>query len=514
MRLRKIIQPLLSCVGTIGLLCLSGPAQAAETPPANLTLFLGRFHPLLVHLPIGFLLIAFLMEAFSRFPKFAQLKHGTSFVLLLGAISAAVAALLGYLLSLGGGYDKDLLFLHQWLGIGVAVVSVLAYLLKTNARLQQYPVASKAYLPTLALCALVLMGAGHYGGSLTHGSDYLTQYMPPTLRKIAGLPPPPVKVVSKPITNVQEAMVFADIIYPILDNRCMSCHNSSKKKGDLRMDGPDQLKKGGEHGDVFVAGDPEKSEMSKRLMLPEDDEHHMPPEGKTPLTKEQIALIHWWIESGAPFDKMVSQLKVSPEAQKVLISLGAPQPGQPTGIFVQKAPTADPKTVAQLQRQGFQVMTIAQDNHFLQAKFLPVTDTFGAKEMQTLLPLTKQITWLDLSNTRNLSQGMAGLGKLTNLTRLHLENSTVTDADLAQLKGLNNLEYLNLYGTSITDQGLKQLTTLKNLKSLYLWQTKVSPEGIQTLQKQLPNLRVDTGVEPEAKPETTASVQKKAKDGA
>ena len=514
MKLRRIVQPLLAFIGVIILLCYSGPVYAAETPPTDLTMFLGRFHPLLVHLPIGFLVIAFLMEAFSRFPKFAQLKHGTSFVLLLGAISAAITAVLGYLLSLGGGYDQETLFWHQWLGIGVAVIATLAYMLKNNARLQRYPAAAKAYLPALALCALVLMGAGHYGGSLTHGSDYLTQYMPPTMRKIAGLPPPPVKVVSKSITNVQEALVYNDIIYPILDTRCVSCHNPSKKKGDLRMDGPEQLMKGGKKGKVLVAGDPDQSELIKRLLLPEEDDHHMPPKGKTPLTPEQIALVHWWIETGAPFDKKVAQLKVSPEAKKALASLGGGQPGQPAGIFARKVPAADPKTVAQLQQHGFQVMTIAQDNHFLQAKYLSATNPFGAGEMQTLLPLSKQLTWLDLSNTRDLSPGLAGLGKLTNLTRLHLENSTVTDADLAHLKGLNNLEYLNLYGTGITDEGLKQLAVLKNLKSLYLWKTRVSPEGIQALQKQLPDLRVDTGVEPETKPETTASVEKKTKGGA
>jgi hypothetical protein len=366
----------------------------------------------------------------------------------------------------------------------------------------------------LAVCALVLMGAGHYGGSLTHGSDYLTQYMPPTMRKLAGLPPPPVKVVSKPITNVQDAIVYNDIIYPILDSRCVSCHNPSKKKGDLRMDGPDQLIKGGKNGKVFVAGDPEQSELIKRLLLDEEDEHHMPPKGKTPLTPEQIALLHWWIETGAPFDKKVAQLKISPEAKKALASLGASKPGQPTGIFAQKVPNADPKAVALLQSQGFQVMTIAQDNHFLQAKFLPVADTFGTRQVQHLLPLNKQLTWLDLSNTRHLSHSLNGLGKLTNLTRLHLENSSISDTDLVQLKGLTNLEYLNLYGTGITDQGLQQLASLKNLKSLYLWQTKVSPEGIQALQKQLPELRVDTGVEPETKSGATASVEKKGKRGA
>src|SRR3712207_5442639 len=102
--------------------------------PPEIVLFLGRFHPLLVHLPIGFLLIGFLLELFSRLPRYQAYGHAVSFVLFLGAWSAILAAGLGYLLSLGGGYDEDLLALHQWMGIGVAVAALASLFLKTRLK--------------------------------------------------------------------------------------------------------------------------------------------------------------------------------------------------------------------------------------------------------------------------------------------------------------------------------------------------------------------------------------------
>jgi len=70
--------------------------------------------------------------------------------------------------------------------------------------------------------------AGHHGGSLTHGSDYLTQYTPEPLRTLAGMPPRAQEVAIKPITDVNQAMVYEQIVNPILQTRCVQCHNAEK----------------------------------------------------------------------------------------------------------------------------------------------------------------------------------------------------------------------------------------------------------------------------------------------
>lgn len=102
--------------------------------------FIGRAHPLLVHLPIGMLVAAFLMAILARREKYKELKVAVPVVLLFGSIAAVLASIAGYLLSLRGGYEQQTLDFHQWLGIGVALVSVFVYWMYRNKRAYRFVV--------------------------------------------------------------------------------------------------------------------------------------------------------------------------------------------------------------------------------------------------------------------------------------------------------------------------------------------------------------------------------------
>ena len=463
-----------------------------ETP--DIVLFFGRFHPLILHLPIGFLALAFLLEILSRFERFRAYRPAVGLTLLLGAASAAVAAILGYMLAQGGGYGEDLLSLHQWLGIGTAVLAIVSFILYQQRNKQVNPVMDKAYVSTLSVMILVLMGAGHFGGSLTHGSDYLTQYMPNTLRKLAGMPAKESKEI-KPITNLEEAVVYSDIIYPIFDTRCVSCHNPDKKKGELMMHTAEALLEGGENGPIFVAGDPEKSEMLLRIHLPEEDDDHMPPDGKSQLTDEQVALLTWWVAQGAPFDKTVAEVSVDEETQAVLNTLVDPNANKSEVevLLASEVAPADEQTVANLQQRGVMIMPLAEKVHWLQVN-VPRSASADSL-MNELGKASEQITWLDFGNTATTDEALETLPQFKNVTRLHLENTQVTDAGLAFIAKLPYLEYLNLYGTQVTDEGIQQLGSLPNLRKLYLWQTQVTEQGAAQLQEANPQIEVNIGVE-------------------
>ena len=90
----------------------------------SIGLFFGRLHPLLVHLPIGILLMGLFLQALSRWPRFGVSAGVVKLVLLCGAISAVASCVTGYMLSLSGDYDDDLLGWHMWMGICVAVISI------------------------------------------------------------------------------------------------------------------------------------------------------------------------------------------------------------------------------------------------------------------------------------------------------------------------------------------------------------------------------------------------------
>ncbi|MDH5251117.1 MAG: hypothetical protein OEW40_19140, partial [Cyclobacteriaceae bacterium] len=98
-----------------------------------ITAFIGRFHPLLVHLPIGILFLAFIFEFLSVFPKYRKLRKSIQPALLLGALFSIASAGSGYFLSLEGGYENELLTLHRNSGIATAVFASLFYFLHKNA---------------------------------------------------------------------------------------------------------------------------------------------------------------------------------------------------------------------------------------------------------------------------------------------------------------------------------------------------------------------------------------------
>lgn len=450
-------------------------------------LFFGRFHPLIVHLPIGFLIIALILEGLSPIKRFRLFEPVIGFVLLLGTMSSIIAAIMGFMLAQAGGYDEQLLFIHQWAGITLAIFTLLAFLLKTKLQKSSSNLLNKAYITVLVVIFIGLTAAGHYGGSLTHGSDYLMKYAPNGLRMVAGLS---AKEEVKKITNINEAVVFTDIVFPILDTKCNSCHNASKSKGDLMMHDTIAFLKGGEGGTPFLAGNANKSIMIENILLPQIDDKHMPPKGKTQLTDEEIKLITWWIDEGASFHKKAKSLKIPEEVQIILKTMEDPNAFKSAVdlLLASGVKAADAQMIAQLQKKAMNVMFVANDANWLQAKILP---GYSADSLvNNLTKVSEQLTWLDLKRTTTTDKALVTISQFKNLTRLYLDNTMITDNGLKHLKSLSYLEYLNLFGTKISDKGIRQLSGLKNLRKLYLLDTQVSKNAVSELKRALPLVEV------------------------
>lgn len=464
-----------------------------EQETSDWILFFGRFHPLVLHLPIGFLLIAFLLETLSRFRPFTLYKPAVLLILGLGAAFSIITTILGLMLARAGDYSPELLSIHQWYGIALTVTACTAFALKKIS--VRKSVWEKVYLSVMLCMVGCLVIAGHYGGSLTHGSDYLTQYMPGALRRIAGLPVSESRRV--PITNLSDAQVFSDIIHPILNTRCVSCHNESKRKGDLMMHTPKALLAGGENGPIFIPGNAAGSNMIERIHLPEIHDDHMPPKGKTQLTTDEITLLTWWINEGAPFDKKVAEVRTDDEVQSVLNALVDPDANKTAVEKLLATPVkpADEQMVKALQGKGIVLRPLSSEVHWLQASLNERHQLSVDTMAEAFSSVSEQLTWLNLGGTKTTDEILASIGELKNLTILHLENTEVTDNGLKHLTSLPYLEYLNLYGTKVSDTGIQQLRELKNLKKLYVWQTSVTVEGVAKLKVALPELEVDRGLD-------------------
>ncbi len=271
--------------------------------------FLGRLHPLIVHFPIGLLIVALMLEIFTLNKKNQELRGGINYLLIIGAFGAAISVAFGLLLKTQDDYSGSLLTIHQWSGIATAILSVLTARLHVLVIKQNRTNLLKSYRAILIFTVLGVTIAGHYGAALTHGADFLTSALPGKARKSDFDVAQFTKDEAGKAMNVNEIAALNLEVRSIFAHNCYKCHSSEKIKGELRLDKKVFVMKGGESGDVISAGHPEESEMIRRLELPREDEESMPPKGKT-LTEKEIATLKLWIKLGAPWPENADEKSV------------------------------------------------------------------------------------------------------------------------------------------------------------------------------------------------------------
>lgn len=409
--------------------------------------FLGRMHPMVVHLPLGFLVLAFLFRLAAHKERYRHLDEAVPFILLAGTVFAIVACVLGYMLSKTGDYDRHLLRNHQWMGIALAIVSALFYVLS----IKRWLIPDRFFTIGMGALFVLMLYTGHHGGMLTHGRDYLTLN---TLTHQQRLRP----------ASLEEAYIYEDVVQPILQVRCGQCHMGGKRKGGLSMETMDAMIKGGKVGHAIIPGDIVGSELIKRVSLNPADEKFMPTNGKTPLKPAELAIIKWWIEKGAMEGKKWLEIAGHDSMRsKVSAYLGfEATPDSSKGVITQKInpdipATADSAAIAHLRSRGWRVRYMLHAPVMLDV-MKPLSGDAQLNEVQAeFRKLARNIVWLDLSD--------AGL----------------RDADLDVLTSLSNLEKLRLDGNGISDAGVAPLKTLGHLEAVNLNKTGVSPSGVAGL---------------------------------
>ncbi len=454
----------------------------------DLTGFLGRFHPVVVHLPIG---ILFLVIALEFLRDKLNITSGTiSWILIAGAMTAAISAALGWLLAEGGGYGGDTLFWHRWLGISVAVIALLAWWINVYGKFSSVWV----YKGMLIALAVIIAITGHLGGTLTHGPTYLLEYAPAGLsRLLGGGAQQEVQLASDP----DSVLVFDHLIKPILDSRCVECHNADKKKGDLNLESVEAMLEGGDGGEVIQPGLALESELFKRITLPVDHKKFMPADGNAPLNYHQIQLIGWWLDAGADLESSVLQTGVPEEIRFVLAqNYGLDSDPKP---YVERAfvPPANTEILEKLQTAGFFAQPLASNNNFIEIK-KKKTAPVEKQSLALLSSVAEQVAWLTLSEADLQDEDLSVLSELENLTMLRLDNNPISDAGIKSIAGLAHLESLNLYATGITGESLEVFQSLPSLKKLFLWQTAITPEQVTGIEEALPEVDIDFGWELES----------------
>lgn len=278
---------------------------------------LGRLHPLLVHFPIGLLVIALVLELLTIKRKRKGLREGINFMVYIGAGFAVFSALFGWFLKTQDDYTGDLVDNHQYTGIATAVLALVTALVLKNS-LKKKNVKLTAYRFMLVVTVVLLTIAGHLGASLTHGEDYLTAVFPGNDTNYSDLESTAL------LSELKETDSLSDLqknklnleVRGLFAHKCYQCHSENKQKGELILETKAGVFKGGKSGLVVVAGKPEESEIYKRITLPANDENVMPSKGKL-LTDTEIELVRLWIAEGAHWSDQA--VKVFPEAELALV---------------------------------------------------------------------------------------------------------------------------------------------------------------------------------------------------
>jgi hypothetical protein len=464
-------------------------SEPSEMP--DLVRFLGRFHPLLLHLPIGVFAWIIVQEGIALFDRRRSAPTPLG-PILFGAGSAVLAASAGFLLYLGEDYGGgDLIERHLWGGIAFAVSAIAAALTKAwSLALGRGPMADRSvWLRSVGVMTL----ASHDGASISHGEDYLTRHAPAPLRALMGLGEPAALIADDAATS-DDPVVYTAIIAPILEKRCVQCHKEGKAKGKLRMDRYDLLMAGGKEGPALIAGDAAGSLIIQRIELPEDDEEHMPPEGKLDIEAHELTLLKWWIDQGSDDHKPLSAMNLTDEVRAAMAKMGPLSPNQtdPPSMPVSEAP--DPAlidAVRQLQDEFSSAISFeSAGSSSVVFSAASLRKSFDDAALERLTPVMPHLVSLDLTATAVTSRGLAVLASAGRLRQLRLGETAIGDEVMALLSALPSLESLNLYGTGVTDAGIDSLRSCSGLRDLYLWNTSVGPDAIERLRRHLPDCRV------------------------
>ena len=260
------IAALLLLVGFVaGLLIFPPLYEAPKAEASDMVIFVGRFHPILLHLPIGSLIFLAMLEVLCMGRR-GEAKHGSTALLALfvGAAGSVLAVIAGIMLSREGGYTGGNFSLHQTMGIIGTAGVLLALVIRLMAMGQGNWELLHAYRALFFLSFGIMSLGAHFGGNMSHGSKFMTEKAPEPIKsqmiamekwmlgfvekpkpekseeKAPEAPkaPEPPKVVETPLTPTPpstptppppapaagEKLVFANLIQPIFAAKCNKCH--------------------------------------------------------------------------------------------------------------------------------------------------------------------------------------------------------------------------------------------------------------------------------------------------
>ncbi|MFT5284268.1 MAG: hypothetical protein ACI8TQ_000424 [Planctomycetota bacterium] len=443
---------------------------------------LGRLHPLVLHLPIGALVLLATAELWSRFKRGTGLEKGLrTFLCGVTAIGALASALSGWQLSQEFESAGDTFCWHRALGFALTVLVVSAALAVRFDRQKLYGVC-------LGLGLIVLVPVGHFGAEMTHGTNFLLKPFEAGAKRI-----PPLAdstVANSEVAQAASTASFATVVAPIFNSYCTKCHGPEKQKGGLALHSPEPFLVPTESGlSLLSLGDPAQSELMRRLLLPLEDDDHMPPPSKPQPSSKDLEALEAWVAAGAPFEQTFDYQLEASQSQERPVSKAASKPSEPK-LPIEPSSVA----IAALASQNIHVELIDPAEQLLWIDFSMWPSTDNAFVERYTEPLLDFIVELNLSGTRITDEALNIVRQMRRLERLDLTNTACSSTGVARLAGHSALRTVNLIGTQVDARILVTLKSLPSLERIYIWNSLVTDSDLQVICETLPELRVVDGI--------------------
>lgn len=430
----------------------------------------GRLHPMILHFPIVCIVLYLLWVLFfskKNQATDASLEIG-EWLLLFSALSSAVTALAGFLLSREEGYDPDALQWHKWGGVAISVFTLGWYSFRKRIEKSTF---TQLGISVIAFAAILF--TGHQGAGITHGQNFLLAPIMPEKKE--------------PVVLLEDAELFANVVRPILRTKCMGCHNDKKAKGQLVMETEEFLLKGGKSGKLWDSTEADYGLMLKRIHLPLETKKHMPPQGKPQLTAEEIEILNEWIKSGADFK--IKVLDLAPASALRIMA-------EPKFITIETDDydfdPASEKAIQTLNTNYRIVYPLAKESPALAAELFSASQ-FKSENLNELLTVRKQLVSLNLNKMPLQEEDLKTISQFSNLRKLNLSFTGIKGTSLAELNKLKKLKHLSLSGNPLNMDDLKKILSLPEISKLFLWNTGLKAEEIKLVTAKNKNLLVETG---------------------
>jgi uncharacterized membrane protein len=444
--------------------------------------FFGSLHPLIVHLPIGIILLTIAIDVFMR-NKNNSVRRIITLGWFFSFFSGLLAALFGWFLGDNGYYFETQISIHRWSGVAFVGLCFIIWMLRyINFR---FSLPFNRSINTTAIILLTI--TGHFGGEMTHGQNYLYENLPYVKKEVSVI-----SLTEAQLSKSDSLLVYEDLVYPVLEEKCMSCHNQKTAYGGLNMSAFEDMIKGGNSGAGIQKGNPYKSLIYKRVSFPHDHPKFMPPAG-VPLSYDQVATLEWWIDNGAEKQMPVTLGRKDPKIQRLMEFQYGLDLREKSFLETLKLTALNPNDLKALSGENYIWRFLNPEESFLDVKFSG--KIIQTEDLLNIQKVKKNITWLNLTDCKLNDEHLTYLSDFPNLTRLKIQkNPLVTHKGIEALQQLENLSELNLYGTRINDATFSMLGEMKSLKKLFLWNTRVTAAGIAAFKTQHPEIEVIAGL--------------------